>query len=184
MNQHFNLQVLIPLVVAGAVASFEAWSARKRTERACVTTQGEAEIYRGPQGLLGVILFFSIVIPVGAFLLPDSVVLDARSLFNVSGVAVGTLFFWSWLYLKRYKITLNAHALTYGAFRLRTIDLNNVTLIHYHWVNNGISLKLFKGKKRIAIFEGNVEHFDAFAKSVRRRIPKDAIAETVGKASF
>lgn len=72
----------------------------------------------------------------------------------------------------------------YGAFRPRTINLNNVTRIHYYWVNNGISLKLFAGKKRVAIFEGNVEHFDAFAKAVRRRIPKDAVAEAVGQASF
>lgn len=184
MSQHTNLQVLTPLVVAVAVASLRAWSARNRSSPPSVAAPGDAQIYRGPQGLLGVILFFAVAMPVGAFLLPDSVVLDARTLFNVSGIAAGALCFWSWLYLKRYKITLIDNALTYGAFRPRTIDLNHVTRIHYHWVNNGISLKLFSGKKRVAIFEGNVEHFDAFAKAVRRRIPADAVAEAVGQASF
>lgn len=130
------------------------------------------------------ILLFAVAVPVGAFLLPDSVVLDARALFNVSGVAAGALLLWSWLYLRRYKVTLAAHTLTFGAFWPRTINLNDVTRIHYHWVGNGISLKLFAGKKRLAIFEGNIEHFDAFAKAVRRRIPNEAIAETVGEASF
>ena len=181
---HFNLQVLTPLVVGVVVAALRTWSLSKAAARPPVVIQGEAEIYRGPQGLLGVILFFAVAMPVGAFLLPDSVVLDVRGLFNFAGVAAGALLFFSWLYLRRYKITLVAHALTYGAFRSRTIDLNRVTRIRYHWVNNGISLKLFAGKKRIGIFEGNVEHFDAFAKSVRQRIPKDAIAETVGQATF
>lgn len=184
MSQHINLQVLTPFVVALAAASLRAWSARNGASPPPVAAAGEVEIYRGPQGLLGVILFFAVAIPVGAFLLPDSVVLDARSLFNVSGIAAGALCFWSWLYLGRYKITLTDHSLTYGAFRPRTINLNNVTRIHYHWVNNGISLKLFAGKKRIAIFEGNVEHFDAFAKALRKRIPEGAVAEAVGKASF
>jgi hypothetical protein len=146
--------------------------------------QEDVQVYRSPQNLLGVILFFVIAMPIGVFLLPDSVVTDGRPLFNIFGGAAGGLLLYAWVYLKLFKITLASHALSYGAFFPRTINLNSVTRIRYHWVNNGISLKLFAGKKRVGIFEGNVEHFDNFAKAVRNRIPEDATAEAVGRASF
>jgi hypothetical protein len=186
LSQHIDLQVLTPLVVGLAVSALVRSRLRREgsVAHSDAANQDDVQVYRGPQGLLGLILFFAIAIPVGLFLLPDSAVQDARPLFNIFAVVAGGLLLWSWVYLKCFKIVLTDGTLTYGAFRPRTIDLNCVTRIRYHRVGNGISLKLFAGKKRVGIFEGSVEHFDAFAKSVRRRIPGDAIAETVGQATF
>lgn len=178
--------VLTPLV--GGVIAISLNRARLRHDAfpspGDVSKVDDVQVYRGPQNLLGVILSLAVIIPIGVLFLPDSVVLDVRPLFNFSGTIAGILLFLCWLYLRYYKITLNGPMLTYGAFRLKTIDLRQVTRIHYHWVNDGISLKLYSENKRIAIFEGNVARFDDFAKSVRSRLPKDAIAETVGLASF
>lgn len=181
-----NLSALTPLV-GGVIAIFlnratlrhETFSHSDYSSKA-----DDVQVFRGPQNLLGVILAFAVVIPVGILLLPDSVVLDVRPLFNFLGTAAGVLLFFCWLYLRYYKIMLDGSTLTFGAFRMKTVDLRQVTRIHYHWVNDGISLKLYSGNKRIAIFEGNVARFDDFAKSVRLRLPKGAIAETVGRASF
>jgi hypothetical protein len=178
---------VLALLVAGLAVSALVRS-RRRTKTSSSGTdalnQNSAKVYRSPQNFLGVILFFAIAVPVGVFFLPDSVVMDVRTLFNLSVLGAGALLFYCCVYLKCFKIILVDHSLTYGAFLPRTIDLNAITRIRYHWVNNGISLKLFSGKQRVGIFEGNVENFDDFAKAVRHRIPKDALAEAVGKASF
>jgi hypothetical protein len=181
-----SFQVLAPLVAGLSISALVGLALHTKitSSRTDALNQNSAKVYRSPQNLLGVIFFFAIAVPVGVFFLPDSVVMDARTLFNFSGLGAGALLLYCWVYLKRFKIILINHSLIYGAFVPRTIDLNAITRIRYHWVNNGISLKLFSGKKRVGIFEGNVENFDDFAKTVRHRIPKDAVAEAVGRASF
>ena len=186
MSLQVSLQVLTPLIAGWAVSVLVRSRLSRENSAMSIEpiNQGDMRVYRSPQNLLGVILFFAVAMPIGVFLLPDSVATDVRPLFNIFGVAAGGLLLYAWVYLKLFKITLAGHTLSYGAFFSRTINLNSVTRIRYHWVNNGISLKLFAGKERVGIFEGNVEHFDNFAKAVRNRVPGDAVAEAVGRASF
>jgi hypothetical protein len=177
---------LAPLVAGIVVSALLAARSRRESEFAHDDKPSKlgVRLYRFPQGILGVIIFFAVAVPILVLLLPDSVVTDARPLFNWAAALCGLLLLYGWAYLKLFKITLAEHSVTYGAFFPRTIDLTTVTKIHYHWVNNGRSLRLYSGKKRIGIFEGGIEHFDDLAKSMRLRIPETAVAEAVGRASF
>ena len=137
-----------------------------------------------PGGIVKAIFVSAVILPLAFFLLPDSAVQDARAMFNFAAVILGGLLLFAWAYLRRYSILVTRNEIRYGAFRTASIDLKRVTAISYFWVGNGVSLKLFSGDERIGLFEGGIENFDAFAKAVRRRLPKSAREEVAGKASF
>jgi len=126
----------------------------------------------------------AIVIPVVTLILPDSVVMDARPLFNFSAILASLLLFFCWLYFRKYRVVVGKDFIDYGAFKVRRVDLRGVTEIRYHWVNNGINLKLFSGSIRIALFEGGIDRFDDFAKCVRSRLPNTVVVKTEGRASL
>jgi hypothetical protein len=141
-------------------------------------------VFMYPRGIVKAIFASAIFLPLVFILLPDSVVQDARPLFNLGAVLFGAALLFAWAYLYKYKILVTRDEIRYGAFKVASIDLSHVTSIRYFWVDNGINLKLFSKNKRIDLFEGGIENFDAFAKVVRRRLPQDAQVETIGKASF
>lgn len=143
-----------------------------------------AHVFTYPRGILKGIVAGAIVLPLVFFLLPDAAVQDARDLFNLAAIVFGGLLWLSWIYLYRYRIVVTGNEIRYGAFRMSSIDLNQVTAIEYFRVGNGIHLKLLSGSRRIGYFEGGIEDFDGFAKAIRRRLPNDVRADTVGSASF
>lgn len=142
------------------------------------------QVFMYSRGIIKIIFASAIFLPLVLLLLPDSVVQDARPLFDFSAFVFAGLLLLFWAYLYRYKIVVSRSQIKYGAFKISSIDLSCVTSIKYHWVNNGINLKLFCKSKRIGYFEGGVENFDGFAKAVRQRLPNEAQAETIGRASF
>lgn len=147
-------------------------------------SEQEVQVFQYPRGILKAIFASAVILPLVFFLLPDEAVQDARPLFNFGALVLGGLLLYAWAYLHQYRIVVERGVIKYGAFFLTSVDLRRVTSIKYFWVGNGINLKLFDNNKRIAIFEGGIEDFDAFAKTVRRRLPDTIHAETIGKASF
>ena len=185
MHDGYSLAPLAPLIggVVG-VGLYRQRLARELRERSDAAPAAEGvRVYRYPQGILWPILLFAFGIPVAFFLLPSDVI-EAGPLTYVVPSALGAVFFWGWAYCKLYRIELESNTIRYGAIWPSSIDLTKVTRISYYRINNGINLKLFSGKHRIGIFEGGIENFDSFAKSVRLRIPSEAVAEAVGEASF
>lgn len=186
MNHMVGLLPMAPL--AGGMVALYLTSRRSRpVPGSLVTHEGsepEVQVFQYPRGILKAIFASAILLPLVFFLLPDSAVQDARPLFNLGAVVFGGLLIYAWAYLHQYRVVVGQGFIKYGAFRLSSLDLRKVTAIKYFWVGNGINLKLFDNDKRIAMFEGGIEDFDAFAKAVRRRLPPDIHVETVGKASF
>lgn len=184
MNHVFNLLPAAPLV--GVLVARYLTSRRGHSAQGSATEGGEqkVQIFQYPRRILKAIFASAIIITLALFLLPDTAVQDARPLFNLGAVVLGGLVLYAWAYLHQYRIVVEPDMIKHGAFFLTTVDLRRVRSIKYSWVGNGISLKLFDSNKRIAVFEGGIENFDAFAKAVRRRLPDTIYAETVGKASF
>jgi hypothetical protein len=145
---------------------------------------GTPQVFMYPRGIVKTIFASAVILPLVFLLLPDSAVQDARPMFNFAAAILGGVLLFAWAYLHKYRILVTRTEIRYGAFRVSSIDLRRVTAIIYFWVGNGINLKLFSKDKRIGLFEGGVENFDAFAKAVRQRLPQDVRTETVGKASF
>lgn len=187
MNGIANLAPLTPLV-AGLVVRYLI----SRRDDGPLDESGILEdenvvtprVFKYPRGIVKAIFASAIFLPLVFFLLPDSAVQDARALFNFAAILFGTALLFAWAYLYKYRILVTRDEIRYGAFKVASIDLRHVTSIRYFWVGNGINLKLFSKNKRVGLFEGGVENFDAFAKVVRRRLPQDAQVETIGKASF
>lgn len=184
MNHLIYLAPLGP-VLAGLVTGY-LMSRDKRTASTTASEGGytEVQVFKYPRGILKVCLAGSILFPLGLFLLPDSLVQDTRALGNVIATCFAFALLGACAYMYKFKIIVERDILKYGAFFTTSVDLRRVTAIKYYWVGDGISLKLFDHNKRIAIFEGNIENFDAFAKAVRRCLPAAVHVETVGKASF
>lgn len=172
--------ILLDLLPAAIGAIGAGWLDVRHGEE----TPDHAVIYRPRQDALPLILVFAVFFPLVVLALPDAIVLDVRPLFDLMGGLASLLLFWSWVYFRRYRIVLIDERLAFGAFFMTPVDLRRVTRVRYHHVNHGISLKLFAGKTRVAIFENSVVPFDAFARDVRRRLSPDVIAETVGQAKF
>ncbi|RUL69169.1 hypothetical protein [Dyella choica] len=145
---------------------------------------GDFRVFKYPKGPVSVIFYMGIVLPALFFFFPDSLVKDARLLFNLFALFVAVIFLGAWAYFYFYRITVGHGFVEHGAFKRSRLDLSLVTYIGYWWVNNGISLKLYAGKKRLAIFEGGISNFDAFAQCIRRQVVGDVKIETVGKAKF
>jgi hypothetical protein len=179
-----NLIVLTP-AVAGIVIRY-LMRRRLRSEAIADASLNIdiVQTFSYPKQNVDLIFILGIIFPIVIFILPESEVLDVRALFDIFAILVSLLLFFSWAYLRFYKITVNKGSIEYGSFRMSRIYLNEVTEIKYHWVNNGISLKLFSNGKKIALFEGGVSGFDNFARCVRARLPDSVHVETVGIASF
>lgn len=182
-----SLVPLTPLVVGLAVACL--MSRRKNPALEAEVGAGDDDlnathVFRYPPGILKGVFACAVILPLVFLLLPDSAVQDARGMFDVGAVVFGGLLWFAWAYLYRYRIAVMRNEVRYGAFRMASIDLHQVTAIRYFRVGNGIHLKLLSGSRRIGYFEGGIENFDGFAKAVRRRLPADVRTETVGSASF
>jgi hypothetical protein len=181
-----SLAPLTPLAAGLAVGYL--MSRRKHVVEAGVGAGGDdanaAHVFMYPRGILKGVFACAIILPLVFLLLPDAAVQDARGLFNFGAIVFGGLLWFSWIYLYRYRIVVTRNEVRYGAFRMSSIDLKQVTAIKYFWVGNGIHLKLLSGSRRIGYFEGGIENFDGFAKAIRQRLPNDVHAETVGSASF
>lgn len=184
MNHVTNPLPMAPLV--GGLVALYLTSRREHSAQGSATEGSEqkVQVFQYPRGILKAIFASAIILPLVFFLLPDEAVQDARPAFNFVAVVLGGLLLYTWAYLHQYRIVVEPGIIKYGAFFLTIVDLRRVTSIKYFWVGNGINLKLFDNNKRIAIFEGGIENFDAFAKAVRRRLPDTIHVEAVGKASF
>lgn len=176
----WSASILLDLLPAAIGAAGAWWLDARPGEK----TPLQAVIYRPRQDALPLILGFAVFFPLVVLTLPDAVVLDVRPMFDLGGGLASLSLFWSWVYFRRYRIVLIGERLAFGAFFMTPVDLSRVTRVRYHQVNDGVSLKLFAGKTQVAIFENSVAPFDAFAQDVRRRLPPDVIAETVGQARF
>jgi hypothetical protein len=141
-------------------------------------------VFRYPENVSNIVAIFSVILPVITFLLPDAAVNGLRAQTNIFGISLGCIFLFGWIYLRKYRIEVKNGAIEYGAFWMTRVDLSKVTLICYYKINNGITLKLYSGKKRLAIFEGGVSDFDLFAQKVKAEAPKDVKTETFGEAKF
>jgi hypothetical protein len=140
--------------------------------------------FRYSRGVSNVVALFGVLLPTLVFLVPDSAVPGLRLETDLFGLVLGGVFTFSWIYLRKYRIVVNDGLVKYGAFSASCVDLSEVTRISYYWINNGIQLKLFAGKKRLAIFEGGVENFDLFAQRVKMDSPTNVRTEVFGKAKF
>ena len=179
-----NLIVLTPAVAGIAIRYLVRRRLRSETLKDAPLNINLVQTFSYPKQNVDIIFVLGIIFPILIFILPNSVVLDVRSLFNLFAILASSLLFFSWAYLRYYRIIVNHDSIEYGAFRMKRVDLSAVTAIKYHWVNNGISLKLFSNGKRVAIFEGGISGFDNFAKCVRSRLSDAVHVETVGRASF
>lgn len=178
-----NLVVLTPAVVGISLNLLKKWWVPDKKSSDSLDTCGAPSFFY-PKGVAGVMFIAAIAIPLITFFLPDSIVLDVRSLFNAGSVMASLLLFFCWFYFLKYRIVVGKDFIEYGAFKTKRVDLRGVTEIRYHWVNNGINLKLFSGVHRIALFEGGIERFDDFAKCVRSRLPHTVIVKTEGRATL
>jgi hypothetical protein len=147
-----NMIVLTPAVV-GVILNIiqKHWLS---CDNGSTIKEGEIRSFSYPSGVDSVMFVAALLVPLVTFLLPNSVVLDARPLFNVSAILISAILFWLWFYFKNYKIVVGDNYIESGAFRKRRrVELGSVTEIRYHWVNNGINLKLFDGKNRVAFLK-------------------------------
>ena len=184
MNSMTNLVVLTPTVVGIFLQIFsKSWRPAETSDNVRNSSAVPQSFYY-PQGAAGIMFGAAIVIPLVTFFLPDSIVLDVRPMFNFLAICASLLCFFCWFYFRRYKVVVDKDFIEYGAFKTKRVDLRGVTEIRYHWVNNGINLKLFSGEHRIALFEGGIVGFDDFAKCVRARLPSTVIVKTEGRATL
>jgi hypothetical protein len=179
-----NLVVLTPAFVGVSLHLLRRFWLPEEGSSVSPSPDSRSQSFSYPSGIASVMFAAAIVIPVITFLLPDSIVLDVRPLFNLFAIFASVLLFFCWLYFRKYQVTVGNDFIEYGAFKTERVDLRGVTEIRYHWVNNGINLKLFAGAHRIALFEGGIARFDDFAKCVRSRLPNTVTVKTEGRAAF
>lgn len=144
----------------------------------------DVQVFKYPRRPTGIIFFLSVVIPALIFFFPDSLVKDARPLFDLFSLFVAAIFLFAWAYFYWYEIRVDREFIVYGAFKKKDIKLTAITYIKYHWVNNGVSLKLYSGDRLLAVFEGGLSNFDALAQCIKRRATGCVKSEVVGKARF
>lgn len=179
-----NLVVLTPAFVGISLHLLKKlWLSDTRPNDS-LSPNSAPQSFSYPSGVASVMFVAAIVIPVITIILPDSVVMDARPLFNFSAILASLLLFLCWFYFRKYRIVVGKDFIDYGAVKIKRVDLRGVTEIRYHWVNNGMNLQLFSGPGRIALFEGGIDRFDDFAKCVRSRLPNNVAVKTEGRASL
>ncbi|HTV84828.1 MAG TPA: hypothetical protein VME63_05455 [Dyella sp.] len=177
-----KLIVLVPfLTVLGARWIVRSIEKSQATRRPPSTT---LSVFRYPENVSNIVIVFSVILPLITFFLPDAAINGLRIETDVFGLMLGSIFLFGWIYLRKYRIEVQHGAIEYGAFWTTRVDLSNVTLIRYYKINNGINLKLYNGKRRLAIFEGGVSEFDLLAQKVRAEAPKDVKVEALGEATF
>jgi hypothetical protein len=132
MSGMTSLVPLTPLVVGLAMSYFMSLRNQKAMsfETAVgATYAGAPKVFMYPQGIVKAIFVCAILLPIVFLLLPDSVVLDARPMFNVAAIVFGAMLLFAWAYLYKYRIVATHDEIRCGAFRSSSIDLRKVTAI-------------------------------------------------------